>query len=74
MNQAVEIFTRVPKTHNCVQAAAACCGLEGLAEALKPWEGADTRRAQRSASGGSSGDSRSTPYETPPEVRGESRL
>ncbi len=39
MNQAVEIFTRVPKTHNCVQAAAACCGLEELAEALKPWEG-----------------------------------
>lgn len=70
MNLAVEIFTRVPKTHNCVQAATACCGLEGLAEALKPWERAGTRRA----SGGSRGDSRSTPYETPPEVRGKSWL
>lgn len=39
MNQAVEIFTRVPKTHNCAQAVAAGCGLEGLAEALKPMGG-----------------------------------
>ena len=39
MNLAVEIFTRVPKTHNCAQAVAAGCGLEGLIEELKPMGG-----------------------------------
>ena len=35
MNNAVEIFTRIPKTHNCAQAVAAGCGRDDLVESLK---------------------------------------
>ena len=35
MNNAVEIFTRTPKTHNCAQAVAAGCGRDDLVESLK---------------------------------------
>ncbi|MCL1919514.1 MAG: hypothetical protein FWG50_00320 [Kiritimatiellaeota bacterium] len=35
MNRAVEIYSRIPKTHNCAQAVAAGCGREDLLEPLK---------------------------------------
>ena len=34
MNQALEIFERVPRTHNCAQAVAAGCGHPELMEEL----------------------------------------
>lgn len=39
MNQALEIFNRKPKTHNCAQAVATGCGCEELVESLKPMGG-----------------------------------
>ena len=39
MNQALEIFTRQPKTHNCAQSVAAGCGREDLVDSLKPMGG-----------------------------------
>jgi len=35
MNKAVEIYTRIPKTHNCAQATAEGCGRHDLVEPLK---------------------------------------
>jgi len=35
MNKAVEIYSRVPKTHNCAQAVAEGCGRHDLVETLK---------------------------------------
>lgn len=35
MSKAVELFTAVPKLHNCAQAVAAGAGDEALAEAMK---------------------------------------
>jgi hypothetical protein len=35
MNKAVEIYSRIPKTHNCAQAVAAGCGREDLLDVLK---------------------------------------
>jgi len=35
MYKAVEVYSRVPKTHNCAQAVAAGCGRDDLVEALK---------------------------------------
>ena len=39
MNQALEIFTRQPKTHNCAQSVVAGCGRNDLVESLKPMGG-----------------------------------
>jgi hypothetical protein len=35
MNNAVELFTAVPKLHNCAQAVAEGCGNKELAELMK---------------------------------------
>lgn len=35
MSKATEIFSRIPKTHNCAQSVAAAAGREDLVEALK---------------------------------------
>ena len=42
MHKAVEIYSRVPKTHNCAQAVAAGCGREDLHESLKAHGGGRT--------------------------------
>ena len=42
MNKAVEIYSRVPKTHNCAQSVAAGCGREDLVESLKANGGGKT--------------------------------
>jgi hypothetical protein len=39
MNNAVELFTAVPKLHNCAQAVAEGCGNKELAEEMKPCGG-----------------------------------
>lgn len=42
MSKAAEIFSRVPKTHNCAQSVAAAAGREDLVEALKSNGGGKT--------------------------------
>ena len=42
MCKAVELFTAVPKLHNCAQAVAAGAGNEAMAEAMKAPEDLET--------------------------------